>query len=129
MIRDRHDPLDLFAFVPQLELKFEAALAELDRLLDDDILFHRVTADLARRHPKSAATGRPSTPGEVILRLLVIKHRSGWWYAETEQFVNDSLVLRQFCRRSLAPMPDHTTLLRWATCIQPATLHARLVIG
>jgi IS5 family transposase len=74
MIRDRHAPLDLFAFVPRLELKFEPALAELDRLLDDDEVIRHVKADLARRRPRSAVTGRPGTPVEVILRLLVVKH-------------------------------------------------------
>jgi IS5 family transposase len=126
MIRDRHTPLDLFALVPQLELKFEPALAALDRLLDDDALFRHVRADLARRRPKSAVTGRPGTPVEVILRLLIVKHLYGRSYAEVEQFVNDSVVLRQFCRLYLEPMPDHTTLLRWANCIRPATLHRLL---
>jgi IS5 family transposase len=126
MIRDRHAPLDLFALVPQLALTFEPALAELDRLLEDDDLFQQVRADLARRRPKSAVTGRPGTPVEAILRLLIIKHLYGWSYAEVEQFVNDSVVLRQFCRLYLEPMPDHTTLLRWANCIRPATLHALL---
>ena len=34
MLRDRYDPIDLFALVPQLELQFEPQLAQLDRLLD-----------------------------------------------------------------------------------------------
>jgi IS5 family transposase len=126
MIRDRYDPMDLFAFVPQLDLKFEPALAELDRLLDDDALFQQGKANLAQRRPKSAETGRPATPVEVILRLLVVTHLYGWRSAETEQVVNDSLVLRQVCRLYLEPMPDHTTVLRWANRIQPVTLHALL---
>jgi IS5 family transposase len=58
--------------------------------------------------------------------MLVVKHLSGWSYAETERFVGDSLVLRQFCRLGLERAPDDTTLLRWANLIQPATLHALL---
>lgn len=38
----------------------------------------------------------------------------------------DSLVLRQFCRVYLERVPDDTTLVRWATLIQPQTLHALL---
>jgi transposase, IS5 family len=63
---------------------------------------------------------------EVVLRLLVVKHLYGWSYEQTEQFVNDSIVLRQFCRLYLAPVPDDTTLLRWANLIQPETLHRLL---
>ena len=36
MLRDRAAPVDLFALVPALELRFEPELAELDRLLEDD---------------------------------------------------------------------------------------------
>ena len=36
--------------------------------------------------------------------------------------VKDSLVLRQFCRVYLQPVPDDTTLLRWAQLIGPQTL-------
>jgi transposase, IS5 family len=126
MIRDRYDPMDLFALVPQWQLAFEPELAELDRLLADDALFQRVKADLARRRPKSLATGRRGTPVEVILRLLVVKHLYGWSYEQTERFVNDSVVLRQFCRVYLAPVPDDTTLLRWANLIRPETVHRLL---
>jgi hypothetical protein len=49
MIVDRHDPVDLFELVPKLNLRFEPELAYLDRLLDDDVLFERVKADLSRR--------------------------------------------------------------------------------
>jgi hypothetical protein len=39
MLRDRYAPLQLFAELPALQLRFEPELAELDRLLDDDQLF------------------------------------------------------------------------------------------
>ena len=131
MLRDRYAPVDLFALAPQLALTFEPVLARLDTLLDDDSLFHAVKADLARRRPKTLLTGRPSTPVEVILRLLIVRRLYGWSYAQTEHFVNDSLILRQFCRVGLEPVPDHTTLLRWAHLIQPATLEHLLdhVVG
>src|SRR5919109_589568 len=126
MLRDRYTPVDLFALVPALALRFEPALAELDRLLEDDQLFGQVRADLSRRRPHTTETGRPSTPVEVILRLLVIQHLYAWSYEQTEHFVGDSLVLRQFCRLGLAPVPHHTTLLRWANLLQPETLHGLL---
>jgi len=122
MLRDRYAAVDLFALVPALALAFEPVLARLDSLLDDDALFQAVKQDLARRRPKTMQTGRPSTPVEVLLRMFVVRRLYRWSYAQTEHFVSDSLVLRQFCRLGLAPAPDDTTLLRWAALIQPATL-------
>src|ERR687885_1772907 len=126
MLRDRAAPVDLFALVPALQLRFEPELAELDRLLDDEQLFQQVKADLSHRRPHTTETGRPSTPIEVILRLLVIQHLYAWSYEQVEHFVNDSLVLRQFCRLGLAPVPHDTTLLRWANLVEPDTLHQLL---
>jgi IS5 family transposase len=126
MLRDHATAVDLFAMVPALELRFEPELAELDRLLEDDQIFQQIKADLSRRRPHTMETGRPSTPVEVILRLLVVQHLYNWSYAQTEHFVGDSLVLRQFCRLGLDPMPHHTTLMRWANLLQPETMHRLL---
>ncbi len=126
MLRDRYEPLDLFALVPTLGMVMEPVLVRLDTLLDDDTLFQAVKADLARRRPRTRIDRRPSTPVEVVLRMLVVKHLYGWSYAQTERWVADSLVLRQFCRVYAGRVPDDTTLIRWATLIQPATLHALL---
>jgi IS5 family transposase len=124
MLVDRYPPMDLFALVPPLLCAFEPVLRELDRLLDDDEIVRRLKADLARRAAHSLRRGRPSTPVEVILRLLVVKRLYGWSYEEVEHFVADSLVLRQFCRIYCERAPDDTTLLRWANCIAPETLAA-----
>ena len=62
MIVDRYDPMNLFEqLVPKLKLGFEPELAQLDRLLDDDVLFERVKADLCRRYPKTRL-GSGATP-------------------------------------------------------------------
>ena len=71
-------------------------------------------ADLAKRYPNSRRLGRHSTPVEVILRMLVVKRLYNWSYEQTEHFVSDSIVLRQFCRLYLESVPDDTTLIRWA---------------
>jgi IS5 family transposase len=105
-------------------------LARLDELLDDDTLFQAVRRDLARRRPRTGEIGRPSTPVEVTLRLLFVRRLYDWSYAETDHFVGDSLVLRQVCRLYLQPVPDDTTLIRWANLIGPETLqqiHDRVV--
>ena len=123
MLRDRYEPIDLFALVPQLGLGFDPQLAQLDRLLDDDEIFLSVRADCARRYPLTPVHGRRSTPVEVILRMLVVMRLYGWSFEKTAYFVNDSLVLRQFCRVYLEKVPADTTLIRWANTIGPDTLH------
>jgi len=122
MIVDRYDPVNLFELVPKLNLQFEPELAHLDRLLDDDELFNLVKADLLKRHPNSGRCGRHSTPVEVILRMLIVKRLYNFSYEHTERFVNDSIVLRQFCRLYLEKVPDDTTLIRWANVIGPETV-------
>jgi IS5 family transposase len=122
MIVERYDPINLFEFVPKLQADFEPELRELDRLLEDDGILQRVKADVARRYPHSLTRGRHSTPVEAILRLLVVKRLYNWSYEDTEHFVGDSLVLRQFCRIYFQAVPDDTTLIRWANLIGPDTL-------
>ncbi len=124
MLRDCYEPMDLFALVPKLSLEMDPVLTQLDHLLDDDVVFQRVRADLAKRYPQTLTRGRPSTPVEVILRMNIVKRLFGWSYEETEHFVNDSLVLRQFCRIYLERVPDDTTLIRWSNLIGEGTLHA-----
>jgi IS5 family transposase len=92
----------------------------------DEELAH-VPEEAARddlRHPPTLLCGRHSTPVEVILRLLIAKHLSQWSFQETQERVNESLVLRWFCRVYFRRMPDDTTLIRWAQLIRPETLHA-----
>jgi IS5 family transposase len=131
MLRERYEPMNLFALVSALSLTLDPVLTQLDRVLDDDTLFQAVKADLAQRFPRTPIDGRPSTPVEVLLRMLVVKHLYGWSYEATERWISDSLVLRQFCRVYAEPVPDDTTLLRWANLIQPTTLHRLLdhVVG
>ena len=78
MLRDRYEPMNLFAAIPTLGMRMDPVLAQMDTLLDDDILFQAVKADLVTRFPAAATDGRPSTPVEVILRMLVVKHLYGW---------------------------------------------------
>src|SRR5215204_305386 len=130
MIIERYDPVNLFELVPKLQLEMEPELAELDHLLQDDQIFKRVKADLAKRYPHTLVRGRHSTPVEVILRMLIVRRLYDWSYEQTEHFVSDSLILRQFCHLYLQPVPDDTTLIRWANLIGSDTLvrvNARVV--
>jgi transposase, IS5 family len=125
MIIERYDPVNLFELVPQLpklQLEMEPELVELDQLLQDDEIFQRLKADMAKRYPHTLVRGRHSTPVEVILRMLIVRRLYDWSYEQTEHFVSDSLVLRQFCRLYLQPVPDDTTLIRWANLVGADTL-------
>ena len=123
MLIEKYNPVNLFDLVP---LERDQVLDKLDQLLEEDALFQNVKNDLAQRHPHTLTRGRPSTPVEVILRMLVVKHLYNWSYEKAETFVSDSITLRQFCRVYLNPVPDDTTLIRWANLIQPETLHRLL---
>jgi IS5 family transposase len=65
--------MNVVALVPALSFAQELVLAHLDSLLEDDVLFKWVKADLRRRAPHTATRGRPSTPMEVILRMLIVR--------------------------------------------------------
>jgi hypothetical protein len=47
MIVDRHPPMRLLRIVPLRPQASEPGLAQLDRLLEDDVVFCRVKADMA----------------------------------------------------------------------------------
>ena len=93
MLRDQHEMDQFFMRIQSLASEMDAELAQIDTILDDEALFQGIKADLSRRYPQTTRTGRPSTPVEVILRMLVIKRLYRWSYAETEHHVRDRLVL------------------------------------
>lgn len=122
MLRDRYSVDKLFEEISQLIPKMDPVLAKVDQYLDDEVLFRLIRDDLSKRRAKTLETGRNSTPVEVVLRMLVVKRLYRYSYEETERYVRDSLVLRQFCRVYLNQVPDDTTLIKWANLIQPETL-------
>ena len=124
MLVDKHEADNIFDRIPSISIKMSPELATIDQVLDDDELFNMIRSDLAQRHPKTLTAGRKSTPVEVILRMLAIKHLYDLSYEQTEFRVTDSFILRQFCRVYLKATPDHSTLCRWANLIQPETLQA-----
>jgi IS5 family transposase len=122
MLRERY-PIDkLFDEIAEHFPKMDPILAKIDGYLEDEQLYQLVKDDLSKRRPKTMETGRNSTPVEVVQRMLVVKRLYQYSYAETERYVSDSLVLRQFCRIYLNTVPDDTTLIRLANLIQPETL-------
>jgi IS5 family transposase len=125
MLQDRYESDPRFwAIVAELALEMEPELAQIDQVLEDEVLFQLIESDLAQRCPHTLETGRNSTPVEVGLRMLAVKRLYGWTYRQTEWHVGDSLVLRWFCRVYFQQVPDYTTLNRFALDIKPETLHA-----
>lgn len=122
MLRERYPVDKLFEEIAVHFPKMDPILAKIDAQLEDEQLYQLIKADLSKRRPKTLETGRNSTPVEVVLRMLVVKRLYQYSYAETERYVSDSLVLRQFCRIYLNRVPDDTTLIRLANLIQPETL-------
>lgn len=122
MLRERYPVDKLFEEIAVHFPKMDPILAKIDVHLEDEKLYELIKGDLSKRWPKTLETGRNSTPVEVALRMLVVKRLYRYSYAETERYVSDSLVLRQFCRVYLNRVPDDTTLIRLANLIHPETL-------
>lgn len=124
MLVDRYQAEDVFARVPQMAQRIDPVLKELDQLLEDDALYRQVRADFGKRYRWTLVHGRHSTPVEVLLRMLEVSHLHQWSYQDTEEQVDQNLILRWFCRLFWEATPDDTTLIRWANTLQPETLHA-----
>ena len=109
---------------------WEEWMREVDALLTDRELVQIVYEALARRYPRSRTRGRPATPAEVVLRLLLLKHMRNWSYYALEREVRANLVYRQFSRVGAQKVPDAKTLGRLALALGPQIIeqiHQRVV--
>jgi IS5 family transposase len=108
----------------------EPPLKRLDEVLADEALLDSVMQELARRRPQSRRRGRPGTPGEVALRMLVLKRIKRWSFEQTEHEVRQSLVYRHLARVYFERVPDAKTLIRLSAVIGSEGLeaiHRRLI--
>ena len=108
----------------------EAWMKHADRVLADKEIVAAIYEALAKRHPQSRSRGRPGTPAEVVLRLLVLKHMRNWSYGVLEREVRANLVYRDFTRVGGTKMPDAKTMGRWGLAVGPAVvkqIHERIV--
>jgi len=108
----------------------EAWMKHADQLLADPQIVAPVYEALAKRHPRSRTRGRPGTPAEVVLRLLVLKHMRNWSYGVLEREVRANLVYRDFTRVGATKMPDAKTMSRWGLALGPEVveqIHERIV--
>jgi transposase, IS5 family len=92
-----------------------ADLARLDAVLSDPAMlapfrarFQSLAAEL---DADPVQRGRPTISMATYLRLMVVKHRTGWGYETLVKEVSDSLHLRRFCLIPLTEtVPDESTV-------------------
>jgi predicted metal-dependent hydrolase len=61
-----------------VEALWEPWMRHADQALEDEALLLIIQQELAKRCKKSKTRGRKSTPAEVILRMLLLKHLRDW---------------------------------------------------
>lgn len=114
----------------EVEPLWEDWMRQVDAVLADRELVQIVYEALARRWPHSRTRGRPATPAEVVLRLLLLKHMRNWSYRVLEREVRANLVYRQFTRVGAQKVPDAKTLGKLAVALGPEIIeqiHRRVV--
>jgi Transposase domain (DUF772)/Transposase DDE domain len=94
-------------------------LRKIDTLLEDEAVIEVVAQALEVRWPQSRRRGRPGTPAEVVIRMLILKHLFDWSYDDLEQEVRANLVYRAFTRIDADEVPDAKTILKIARTLGP----------
>lgn len=122
MLRKKYHIDREFNIILHLFGEMDEQMTQIDHLLCDDRLLELMSADFSKRYPLSSKTGRKSTPVEMILRMLTLKHLRGLSSEKTIKNIKESLILRQFCRIYFHPLPNQSTLLRWANTLSEKTL-------
>ena len=132
MIQFRHQQRSVWEglFAEEVAELWEPWMRVVDELLEDEALVDGVYEAQGRRHGQSRTSGRPQTPAEVTLRMLILKHVRHWSYETLEREVRANVVYRSFCRIGTEKVPDAKTLVRLGQVIGPETiaeLHGRIV--
>ena len=131
MVRRRQLERSLFeVLLPDGHKLWPDWLRRIDTLLEDEAVIEVVAQALEARWPQSRRRGRPGTPAEIVLRMLVLKHLFDWSYDDLEREVRANLVYRAFTRIDADEVPDAKTILKIARVLGPETvaqLHQRVV--
>jgi len=101
-----------------------------DGALNDDQLLEIVRQALSQRCTRSKTRGRPATPAEVVVRMLLLKHIYNWSYQELAREVRANLVYRDFTGIGAGKVPDDKTIGRLARQLGPEVvekIHQRVV--
>jgi IS5 family transposase len=97
-------------------------LRKIDTLLEDEAVIEVVAKGLEARWPQSRRRGRPGTPAEVVIRMLILKHLFDWSYDDLEREVRANLVYRMFTRIDAGDVPDAKTILKIARALGPEVI-------
>lgn len=131
MVRRRNRERSLFeVFLPDGHKLWPDWLRRIDTLLEDEAVIETVAQAMEARWPQSRRRGRPGTPAEVVLRMLVLKHLFDWSYDDLEREVRANLVYRAFTRIDAGEVPDAKTILKIAGTLGPEVieqLHRQVV--
>ena len=105
-------------------------LRKIDTQLEDEAVIEVVAQALEARWPQSRRRGRPGTPAEVVIRMLILKHLFDWSYDDLEHEVRANLVYRAFTRIDAGDVPDAKTIVKIARALGPDVieqLHRQVV--
>jgi IS5 family transposase len=131
MVQRRQRERSLFeVLLPDGHKLWPPWLRKIDTLLEDDAVIEVVAQALEARWPQSRRRGRPGTPAEVVIRMLILKHLFDWSYDDLELEVRANLVYRAFTRIDAGEVPDAKTILKIARALGPdviAQLHRQVV--
>ena len=109
---------------------WEPWMRQADQVLEDEGLVSLIQQELTRRVKKSKTRGRPGTPAEVVLRMLLLKHMRNYSFEELSREVRANLIYRQFTRVGGGKTPDDKTMGRLARQLRPEVIrqiHDRVV--
>lgn len=109
---------------------WEPWMRQADQVLEDEGLISLIQQELTRRVKKSKTRGRPATPAEVVLRMLLLKHMRDYSFQELSREVRANLVYREFTRVGGGKTPDDKTMGRLARQLRPEVIrqiHDRMV--
>jgi IS5 family transposase len=109
---------------------WEPWMRQADQLLEDEGLVSLIQQELTRRVKKSKTRGRPGTPAEVVLRMLLLKHMRNYSFEELSREVRANLIYREFTRVGGGKTPDDKTMGRLARQLRPEVIrqiHDRVV--
>src|SRR6516162_2147652 len=83
-------------------------LRVLDELLSDPALLAPIESHWEQR---ARCHGRPTISMQTYVRLMVVKHRTGWGYETLVREVSDSIHLLRFCLIALGErVPEESTV-------------------
>jgi len=108
--------------LPDADKLWPADLRCIDALLEEEAVLEPIVTALEARWAQSRRRGRPGTPANVVLRMLVLKHLYRWSYDELEREVRTNLVFRAFAQVGADAVPDAKTILKIARVLGPEVM-------